>query len=216
MDISDLQDKTIAVVMGGDSRESDISIRSGKKVMESRKRQGFRALEVYLNRNLPAELKDKNVDIAFLALHGGIGEGGAVQGLMEVMQLPYTGSGVLSSSLAINKVACKKIWQSENIPTPLFLEIDIEEDLQVQAEKVFKKLSFPVIVKPTCEGSSIGVEVVREKEELTVVLRKIITEFRNVFVEEFVEGKEVTVGILGNGNNLQALPVLQLRPKTGM
>ena len=216
MNLLGLRSKKIGVIMGGSSRERDISLRSGKKVLESLKRQGFEATELQMGEHLPYELKNSKIDIAFIALHGGIGEDGTIQGLLEVLGLPYTGSGVLSSALSMNKVVSKKIWQYEKIPTPPFLEIDIEENLETQAEQILKDLKLPVIVKPVREGSSIGVEVVREKRELVPVLRKTIIEFRNIFVEKFIEGKEVTVGILGMGDKLRALPVLELRPKTGI
>ena len=216
MDISTLKSKRIGVIMGGDSREREVSLRSGKMVLESLKRQNFDVIEFQMDKNLPCELINKKIDVVFVALHGGMGENGSVQGLLEVLGLPYTGSGVLSNALAMNKVVSKKIWQYEKISTPPFWEIDIEENLEHQTEKILEKLKLPVVVKPACEGSSIGVTVVREKEELIPVLRKTIVEFRNVFVEKFIKGKEVTIGILGVGDRLRALPVLELRPKTGM
>ncbi len=94
--------------MGGDSRERDISLRSGRKVLESLKNQGFNVTELQMNNNLPYELKNRKIDIAFIALHGGMGEDGTVQGLLEVLKVPYTGSGVLSNALAMNKVVSKK------------------------------------------------------------------------------------------------------------
>ena len=216
MDISALKSKKIAVIMGGGSREKDISLRSGKRVCNSLKKQGFDAMELQMNRNLPFELRDNKIDIAFIALHGGIGENGSVQGLLESLGIAYTGSGVLGSALALNKVASKKIWQYEKIPTPSFIEIDIEKKLEEQAERIFKELQLPVIVKPVSEGSSLGVVVVREEEELIPILRKTIIEFRDIFVEKFIKGREITVGVLGSGNKLRALPVLELRSKTGM
>ena len=216
MDISDLRNKKIGVIMGGDSRERDVSLRSGRKVLESLKNQGFNVTELQMSENLPHELKNRKIDIAFIALHGGMGEDGTIQGLLEILKLPYTGSGVLGNALAMNKVVSKKIWQYEKIPTPPFFEINIEENLEIQAERILKDLGLPVIVKPVREGSSIGVEVVREERQLVPVLRKTIIEFRNIFVEKFIGGKEVTVGILGIGDNLRTLPILELRPKTGM
>lgn len=216
MDISDLQNKKIGIIMGGDSRERDVSLRSGRKVLESLKNQGFNVTELQMSENLPHELKNRKIDIAFIALHGGMGEDGTIQGLLEILKLPYTGSGVLGNALAMNKIVSKKIWQYERIPTPPFFEIDIEENLEIQAERILKDLGLPVIVKPVREGSSIGVEVVREERQLVPVLRKTIIEFRNIFVEKFIKGKEVTVGILGIGDKLRTLPILELRPKTGL
>jgi D-alanine-D-alanine ligase len=216
MNLSNLRTKKIGVVMGGTSRERDISLRSGGKVLESLKRQGFEVAGLRMSQNLPYELKKEKIDIVFVTLHGGRGEDGTAQGLFEILELPYTGSGVLSSALAMNKVVSKKIWQYEKIPTPPFYEIDIEERLEEQAEQILEDLKLPLIVKPVCEGSSIGVEIVREEKKLVPVLRKAIIEFKNIFIEKFIEGKEVTVGILGVGDKLRALPVLELKSKTGM
>jgi len=215
MDISVLKNKKIAVIMGGASRESSVSLRSGTKVLQALKKQGFKAVGLKMSRNLALDLKNEKADIAFIALHGTGGEDGSVQGLLEILGVPYTGSGVLSSAMALNKVVSKKIWQCAKIPTPAFLEIDISENLQKQADKIIKTLKLPVVVKPACEGSSIGVEIVTEKKKLLPILRKSIVEFRSIFVEKFVKGKEITVGILGAGRNLRVLPVLQLKSKTG-
>lgn len=216
MDIASLRKKKVGVVMGGESREKEVSLRSGKKVLESLKRQGFGAIGLRMNKHLASELKNNKVEVVFIALHGGLGENGAVQGLLEVLGLPYTGSGVLGSGLAMNKVVAKKIWKHEDIPTPSFCEIDIEETLEMQVDKILKVLKLPVIVKPVSEGSSIGVEIIRKDKKLIPALRKAISEFRDVFVENFIEGKEITIGILGSGENLRALPVLELKSKTGM
>ena len=215
MEILNLRNKKIGVIMGGSSRERDVSLRSGRKVLESLKRQGFEAVEFQMDNNLPYELKNNKIDIAFIALHGSIGEDGSVQGLLEILGIPYTGSGVLSSALALNKIISKKIWQYEKIPTPPFFEIDIEDSLENQAEQILKDLKLPVVIKPASEGSSIGVTIVREDEKLVPILKKTIIEFRNVFIEKFIEGKEVTVGILGATDKLRVLPILELKPKTG-
>lgn len=216
MNISALKNKKIAVIMGGISRESNVSIRSGTRVLQSLKKQGFNAVGLRMGKDLSLDLRNKKVDIAFIALHGSRGEDGSVQGLLEILGIPYTGSGVLSSAMALNKVVSKKIWQFEKIPTPPFLEIDIARNLEEQAEEIVDTLKLPVVIKPVCEGSSIGVEIVRKEKELVPVLRKSVIEFRSVFVEKFVKGKEITVGILGTGKSLRALPVLELRPKTGI
>ncbi len=215
MDISELKDKKIAVIMGGISRESDVSIRSGTKVLQSLKKQGFDAVGLRMGRDLAFDMKKEKVDVAFIALHGQKGEDGSIQGLLEILGIPYTGSGILSSAMALNKVVSKKIWQYEKIPTPAFFEIDISMNLQDQAKEMIETLGLPVVVKPACEGSSIGVEIVTEEKKLLPVLRRSVAEFRNIFVEKFVKGKEITVGILGTGKNLRVLPVLELKSKTG-
>jgi len=211
-----LRDKKIGVIMGGKSREREVSLRSGKKVLESLKKQGFKATGLDVDTNLALRLREKPIDLVFIALHGKFGEDGTIQGLLEILGLPYTGSGVLSSALAMNKVMAKKIWLQEQILTPSFYAIDIKKNLSSQIDIILKDLKLPVIIKPVSEGSSIGVEVIRKEEEFLPVLRKSICQFKDIFVEKFIQGKEVTVGILESNGKPQVLPVLELRSKTGM
>ncbi len=200
-------DKKIGVLMGGKSREREISLRSGNKVLESLQRQKFFAEALD-----PAEKgfieKLQKFDIAFIALHGRYGEDGCIQGLLEILNIPYTGSGVLASALGMNKVASKRIFEACGIPTPKYWTF--ENGLEHGCEEVLRNCKMPVMAKATSEGSSIGVILVKEEKELTKVIEKLIFEFGDAFVEEFIDGKSVTVGILGWGDNITALSVLEL------
>lgn len=205
--IEDLKKKRIAVLMGGSSHEREISLRSGKKVLESLKRQGFSAIGLDTDEDLIDRLRE--VDIVFIALHGRFGEDGCIQGMLEMIRLPYTGSGVLASALAMNKVASKRIFESLKIPTPRFRKIEKDEDIERQCQGIIEELGLPLIAKPTSEGSSLGVKIIKDKEELEPSIREIINEYKDAFVEEFITGTHVTVGIL----NSLTLPILELVPK---
>lgn len=205
--------KRIAVLMGGQSREREISLRSGERVLTSLKRQGFFTIPLDVDNNIVENLKDHKIDIVFIALHGRQGEDGTIQGLLETLNIPYTGSGVLASSLGMNKVASKRIFEACNIPTPSYYAINLSNGLQKECEDILKRLPLPLIIKPVSEGSSLGVKIIRSEKELGPAVEDTIREFGDAFVEKYINGKEVTVGILGVGKHLRALPILELEPK---
>ncbi|MFH1429024.1 MAG: D-alanine--D-alanine ligase [Candidatus Margulisiibacteriota bacterium] len=181
----------VAVLMGGKSREREISLRSGKNVSAALRRKGYDAIEVD-----PAnEIIPSDIEAAYLVTHGRYGEDGCLQGMLEMMGIPYTGSGVLASALAMNKKAMKHVLTANGIPTP----------------KSGKGLKPPIIIKPASEGSSIG--ITRIKEDITLdEIQKIIdlttSEFGDVLIEQLIEGREITVGIVDE----QPLPILELVP----
>lgn len=209
----DLLSKKIGVLMGGTSREREVSLRSGKNILTSLVKQGFKAYPYDLNIDFFEAFKKKEIEVVFIALHGNPGEDGSVQGFLEVMGVPYTGSGVLASALTIDKVAAKKIFISEKLPTPGFLEVNPRANLKEQLENIISKFGLPLVVKPVTEGSSIGVTINSEKSALLRALEKGLQEFGRIFVEQFIKGREVTVGIIGCGLEAQALPILELVPK---
>ncbi|MDI6703373.1 MAG: D-alanine--D-alanine ligase [bacterium] len=208
-----LQGRRIAVLMGGQSREREISLRSGERVLDSLKRQGFFAIPLDIDNNIVENLKNHKIDIVFIALHGRYGEDGTIQGLLETMNIPYTGSGVLASSLGMNKIASKRIFKACNIPTPSYYVIDLSNSLQKECENILKELSLPLIIKPISEGSSLGVKIIRDEKKLKSAIEDTIHEFGDAFVEKYINGKSVTVGILGVDKNLRVLPILELQPR---
>ncbi len=199
--------------MGGRSGEREVSLKSGKRVLDSLKSQGFKVISLDADDKLIENLKKNKIDIAYIMLHGKFGEDGTVQGLLEHLRIPYTGSKILASALAMNKVASKRIFQAMGIPTPQYLSIDGNRSITDQCEKIRRIFPFPLVVKPTSEGSSLGVSIVKEDEDLEKVVSETVEKFKDVFIEEYIKGKEVTVGILGRGEDLAALPVLELKPK---
>lgn len=212
--MEELKSKKICVLMGGRSGEREVSLRSGKNVFDSLKRQGFNVIPMDLEDDLVSRLKKEKVDIVYNILHGRFGEDGTVQGLLEMANIPYTGSKVLASALAMNKLASKRIFDAVSIPTPRYLEVESSEtNIKREAARIRKNFPFPLVLKPTSEGSSLGVTLIKKEDDLQSILEKSITYFKDVFVEEYIKGKEVTVGILGKDTGVRALPVLELIPK---
>jgi len=209
----DLKSKKICVLMGGRSGERDVSLRSGKRVFESLQRQGFNVISMDLEDDLVTRLKAAKVDIVYIILHGRYGEDGAVQGLLEIAGIPYTGSKVLASALAMNKVAAKRMFVTAGIVTPRCLTVDANQDIKNEARRIARDFSFPLVLKPVSEGSSLGVYLIKKPEELLSKLEETVPKYKDMFVEEFIKGQEVTVGVIGVGDDLQALPILELVPK---
>ncbi|MEW6097219.1 MAG: D-alanine--D-alanine ligase [bacterium] len=205
-------DKKIGVLMGGNSREREVSFRSGNNVLDSLLRQGLQAWALDPAENGFIE-RLSEIDIAFIALHGRYGEDGCMQGLLELLNIPYTGSGVLASALGMNKVAAKRIFDACGIPTPKYYTFNSGNGLNRECEQVLRNFDLPVVAKPTSEGSSIGVTIIKEEKEVHNVIEELIAEFNDAFIEEFIAGTEVTVGILGYGDDIQALPILELVSK---
>lgn len=210
MEKGDLKKKRVAVLMGGRSGEREISLRSGEGVLNSLKRQGFWAIGLDTDKDLAANLRREEIDVVFIVLHGRFGEDGCIQGMLEMLGLAYTGSGVLASALAMNKVASKKIFNATNVATPRFWVIEKDRGLEEQTQEILREIHLPLIVKPTSEGSSLGVKTIKKREELLPTIREVIEVYRDAFVEEFIYGTEVTVGILKE----EVLPILELVPKS--
>jgi len=194
----------IGVLYGGWSREREVSIRSGKNVASALRKKGYDIVEIDVDRNLPFILKEKGVEFAFIMLHGSPGEDGIIQGLLETMGIGYTGSGVKASACAIDKFISKKIFLTSGINTPRFLVP--EGNLHSFVKTVPRRLGFPVVVKPRFEGSSIGIKIVKSVDNLFSIIENTQKEFGAVIIEEFIEGLDITVGIIGE----YVLPVLEL------
>lgn len=209
-----LASKRVAVMLGGTSGERQVSLRSGENVLSALKRQGISSFAVDpRDEDWLERLTSGQPDAVVLALHGKPGEDGTMQGLLETLGMPYTGSGVLASAVAMNKVTTKQILLASGIPTPDYVAISPMSDARGQADAVASALGFPVVVKPTSEGSSLGVSIVHERENLGTVLVKTFYDYHSIFAERFVPGMEVTVGVLGTGRRIRALPILELVAK---
>lgn len=208
-----LRTKTIGVLMGGLSGEREISLLSGENCLQALLRLGYRAVRIDAVRDVAQRLDEERVEVAFLALHGRFGEDGTIQGLLEIMGIPYTGSGVLASALGMNKIAAKKVVRGSGIPTPDYREIRMDDHPRTVAEAVKAELGLPVMLKPLEEGSSLGVFKCRDDETLTTCLDYARAQFGAVFAERFVSGTEITVGIIERNGTREALPILELVPK---
>jgi len=205
--------KRIAVLMGGKSSEREVSFRSGKGVLAALQRAGLEAVEIDAVDGFQEKLRDERVEIVFNALHGGAGEDGTLQGFLETMGLPYTGSGLLSCALSLNKVFAKQVLEGYGIPTPEYLVVTRGDDLEAACGKAEEYLGLPVVTKPNAEGSSIGVSFVHDSAQLRECVSDLAESYGCGLVERLIAGPELTVGILGYGDSLRALPVLLIRPK---
>ena len=196
----------VAVLMGGWAAERSISLKSGHAVLEGLLEQGIDAHKVDAERNVVDVLLQGKYDCVFNILHGRGGEDGEIQGALEISQIPYTGCGVMSSAISMDKLMTKRIWSGANLPTPAFEILTADSDFSA----VVEKLGLPLIVKPAEEGSSIGMTKVNQAEHLKAAF-EIAAEFDDiVFAEQWVTGKEFTVAILGNA----VLPPIQIVANT--
>jgi D-alanine-D-alanine ligase len=205
--------KKIAVLMGGRSGEREVSLRSGQNVLVALKRQGLDAVGIDVDIDVASELRNKRADAAFVILHGRYGEDGTIQGLLEMMDIPYTGSGVMSSALAMHKIYSKKIFQQEGIATPEYCWIKPDEDPKQGAQEAIDLLDLPLVIKPPEEGSSLGVTIAKSESQAVKDIAAVHKKYGQVMAERFIEGMNVTVGMLGCGPAARALPVLELVPK---
>jgi len=188
----ELRQKRVGVLMGGLSSEREVSLRSGRAVAAALRGRGYQVCELDVGRDLPAQLVANKVDVAFVALHGRYGEDGCVQGLLEAMQLPYTGSGVLASAAAMDKLFTKRVFLAEEIPVADHVAFAADEAVTLEA----LPFGLPCIVKPSREGSSMGVTLVKTPEELPAAVALARQHPGELLVERYVKGREVNVAVL--------------------
>ena len=196
----------VGVLLGGKSGERDISLMSGKGVLDALISKGVNAHAFDPGQQAITELAVQKFDRVFIALHGRYGEDGTMQGFLEQMNLPYTGSGVLASALAIDKQATKRLWSSFNLATPRFAMLNANSDWQ----KIGQDLGLPIIVKPAREGSSLGLSKVTKAEDLPAAYALAAKLDRDVMAEQCIIGEELTCPIVGDGENARALPVIRI------
>jgi D-alanine-D-alanine ligase len=197
-----ITEKRIGVLAGGTSAEREISLKSGNAVYKAFIGLGYSPVFIDVSDKVCQAIREEGVEIAFVSLHGGHGENGAIQGLLEVMGVPYTGSGILASALAMDKETSKKVFLSQDIPVAPFITVrkkQVENRGRIDTEVVTAAADFPLpwVVKPVTEGSSIGVSLVRDEGELAVALKEAFAYGERVLVERYIKGKEIQIGILG-------------------
>lgn len=197
--------RRIAVLLGGRSSERSISLRTGAAVLASLRRQQCRAVAVDAGGDLVPQLRRHRINLAFIALHGPGGEDGVVQGLLEWMGIPYTGSGVLASAIAMDKSASKTMFASAGLPVARGIEVSPE------TTDAGRRIGLPAVVKPVSQGSALGVSIVRRASEWAAAFRTAFRYEPRALVEERLDGPEITVGVLGR----QVLPVIEIVPVKG-
>ncbi len=200
----------VAVLMGGRSAEREVSLMSGAGVLKALQGKGVDAHAFDPAERDLSELKRKGFKRCFIALHGRYGEDGTVQGALELLGIPYTGSGVMASSIAIDKVMTKRVWLAEGIPTPKFVLLRRGSYQPADVQALPEQLGLPLIVKPAREGSSIGVAKITDPAQLQAAVDAAAALDADVLCEQFVAGDEVTCPILGTGDAARALPVIRI------
>ena len=205
----------VAVLMGGASAEREISLMSGRGVLQALRSMGVDAHAFDPAGRDLGELKKEGFARCFIALHGRFGEDGTVQGALELLGIPYTGSGVMASSLAIDKVMTKRLLLSENLPTPRYVLLRKGGYGEADVAAVADTLGLPLIVKPAREGSSLGLTKVTERAHLAAAVALAESMDADILCEQFIDGDEVTCPVLGTGPQAQALPVIRIKAPEG-
>ena len=198
----------VGVLLGGKSGEREISLMSGNGVLEALRSKGVDAHPFDTGLRCPTELVQEKFDRIFISLHGRFGEDGTIQGLLELLGLPYTGSGVLASALAIDKIVTKQVWISNGLATPEYEELTATSDWNA----VVQRLGLPLIVKPAHEGSSLGLTKVKSVDELPAAYKLAAGLDKKVIAETCIVGDELTCPLVGYGNTAEALPVIKIIP----
>lgn len=218
----------VAVLMGGKSSEHEISLATGENIIKNLDAKKYQVIPIKITRDnqwirqkkiLEAEKALKKIDVVFNALHGEYGEDGTIQGILEFLGVPYTGSGVLASALGMDKVKSRDLFRLSGLLTPanVVLKKEIWTRKSEIIQNVIKKTKVPVVVKPTCLGSSVGVSIVRKKDNFKQALKESFQQSEEILLEDYIDGREVTCGILENfnGEKIFTLPVTEIIPPDG-
>ena len=204
---------TVALLAGGKSAEREVSLKSGEQVFRALDKEHYEILRYDPRDDLPRLAQDADrIDVALIILHGRLGEDGTIQGFLDLLDIPYQGSGVLGSAVAMNKILSKQLYVQAGLPNAPFAVL--ERTGAETAVTVLDQLGLPVVVKPEHEGSSIGLTIVRSAEQFSKALEDAWQFDRRCLVEKFIAGVEITGGVLGN-DSLQALPLIEIVPGAG-
>ena len=199
----------IGVLLGGLSSEREVSLRTGEAVLAALRERGHDALPIYVDSDVDVALRQEQIDVAFIALHGRMGEDGCIQGLLELLGIPYTGSDVMASALAMHKGKSKELFRLHNLPTPAYYTITADQAGDLPG--VHGDFGLPCVVKPIREGSSVGVSICRTADELVPAIERALCFDDEVLVERFIAGKEVSVAVLED----RALGAVEITPREG-
>ena len=206
----------IVVVMGGTSSEAEVSRRTGTAIYNALIEKGYNALKMELNPPTFADdIQKENPAIVFNALHGKFGEDGLLQGTLDMLNIPYTGSGVLAAALTMDKGMTKRVLVSDNIRTPRGKIYYRFQNKPALSEKILKEFSLPVVIKATDQGSSIGVYIVDKAEDVENAVNECFKLSNTVLIEEFIDGKELTVALWGNDEKVDAFPIIEITTLSG-
>jgi D-alanine-D-alanine ligase len=212
----EMQSRKIGVLLGGMSSEREVSLRTGQAVLAALTDRGHAAVPIYVDRDVDVALRQEQIDVAFIAAHGRWAEDGCVQGLLEMLGIPYTGSDVLASALAMHKAKAKELFRLHNLPTPAYYTLTAAAIASAAAcdddlVTLHGDFGFPCVVKPAREGSSIGVTICRALRELGPAIERALCFDDEVLIERFIAGKEVSVAVLED----RALGAVEVAPREG-
>ncbi|MDR1952829.1 MAG: D-alanine--D-alanine ligase [Elusimicrobiota bacterium] len=202
--VEKLKKKKIGVLYGGMSSEREISLKSGKAVFKALEQMGFNVCAIDVDKNVADKIKKNKIDIAFPVLHGSLGEDGSIQGMLEMMGIPYTGCGIFSSAASMDKDVFKKFLKTENLNTPAWFVLK-----QFQAIPKIKK--YPIVVKPVSGGSTIGITIVKNSGQFLKAVKNAFHYDKKIIAEQFIKGKEITCAVLKG----EVLPIIEIVPKKG-
>ncbi len=209
----------IGVLLGGRSAEREVSLRTGEAIYQALKIKGYPVVKIDVGMDVVEKIKEEGIELAFLALHGKYGEDGTIQGMLEMLDITYTGSSVLASSLAIDKIATKKMLLFADLPTPKYMQVERKEaeikGLETIAAQIYEEINVPLVVKAPTQGSTIGMSFVHKKEDLVPAMELAYQHDPVALVEQFIEGIEVTASVLGNDQPI-ALPLIEIVSATGI
>jgi D-alanine-D-alanine ligase len=201
------KEKLVGVLMGGLSAEREISLQTGEAVSKALRDRGYETVCLDVDRQICSRLAQAKVEVAFIALHGRWGEDGCIQGLLESLGIPYTGSGVLASGLAMDKVQAKRLFDGAGLPTAAWR-------FPATSDTV-RDLGLPLVVKPRAEGSTVGLSVIHDPSELETAIEKAGGE-KEAMAEQYVAGREIAVGVLGHGDAARCLGSVEIKPADGL
>jgi D-alanine-D-alanine ligase len=204
-----MQSRKIGVLLGGLSSEREVSLRTGEAVIAALRERGHAVVPIYVDGDVDVALRQEQPDVAFVALHGRMGEDGCVQGVLELLGIPYTGSDVLASALAMHKGKAKELFRLHNLPTPAYYTMTAADTADLAS--IHGDFGFPCVVKPIREGSSVGVTIVRAEADLAAAIERALSFDDEILVERFIAGMEVSVAIVDN----RALGAVEIAPRAG-
>ena len=202
-----MKKKRIGVLLGGMSAEREVSLISGRAILKALVDLGYDAVPVEADENLAQSLREEKIEAAFIGLHGSLGEDGSVQGLLEMMRIPYTGSGILASALAMNKAVSRQIFQQNGLPVPRSVFLGEQPEGGMEGLKI--PFPLPIVIKPCQEGSSVGVTIVSDPRDVRPAAENAFGFGGGILVEEFIKAREIQVGILDE----VALGAIEIVPK---
>jgi D-alanine-D-alanine ligase len=204
-----MQSRKIGVLLGGVSSEREVSLRTGEAVIHALRERGHHVVPIYVDNDVDVALRQEQIDVAFIALHGRMGEDGCIQGLLELLGIPYTGSDVMASALAMHKGKAKELFRLHNLPTPAYYTLGADDLADLAG--VHGDFGFPCVVKPIREGSSVGVAICQSLDEMGPAVERALCFDDEVLVERFIAGKEVSVAIVDD----RALGACEIAPREG-